>query len=139
MFRVVVLQKVNRHPSLQFSAASNNFASRIVLNLAPLTSFPLPAEEKHPHSMTLPPPCVTEGMVCSLQGGKQPLLIQFSSIQFYVYSANSHGDESHSTLQIQNGQSQFDRIIQISSQIHTFQLILTIKQCSQIQFIVKIG
>jgi hypothetical protein len=28
-----------------------------------LTSLPVPAAEKHPHSMMLPPPCTTEGMV----------------------------------------------------------------------------
>ena len=28
-----------------------------------LTSFPVPAVEKHPHSMTLPPPCFTVGML----------------------------------------------------------------------------
>ncbi|MEQ2246224.1 hypothetical protein ILYODFUR_036093 [Ilyodon furcidens] len=50
---------------LRSSAASNKFSSRIVLNLAPsifsstLTSFPVPGEENHPHSMMLPPPCLT--------------------------------------------------------------------------------
>ncbi|MED6269698.1 Pre-mRNA-splicing factor 18 [Characodon lateralis] len=29
------------------------------------TSYPGPAEEKHPHSMMLPPPCFPKGMVCS--------------------------------------------------------------------------
>ena len=28
-----------------------------------LTSLPVPAAEKHPHSMMLPPPCFTVGMV----------------------------------------------------------------------------
>ena len=50
---------------------TNRFSSKIVLYLAPsifpstLTSFPVPAEEKHPHHMMLPPPCFTVGMVCS--------------------------------------------------------------------------
>ena len=63
--------KVNLFPSLKSFAASHRFSCRIALYLAPsilpstLTSFPVPAEEKHPHSMRLPPPCFTVGMVCS--------------------------------------------------------------------------
>ena len=63
--------KVKLRPSLKSFADSNRFSSKIVLYLAPSifpstqTSFPVPAEEKHPHSMMLPPPCFRVGMVCS--------------------------------------------------------------------------
>ena len=67
MLRLIVLLEGEPPPqSLQ-----NRFSSKIVLYLAPSifpstqTSFPVPAEEKHPHSMMLPPPCFTVGMVCS--------------------------------------------------------------------------
>ena len=62
--------KVNLRPSLKSFADSNMFSSKIALYLAlsifpsTLTSFPVPAEEKHPHNMMLPP-CFTAGMVCS--------------------------------------------------------------------------
>ena len=51
--------KVNLRPSLKFFADSHRL-SKLVLYLAPSlfpstqTSFPVPAEEKHPHSMMLP-------------------------------------------------------------------------------------
>ena len=44
-------------------------SSRISLCFAPfifaliLTSLPVPTAENHPHSMMLPPPCITVGMV----------------------------------------------------------------------------
>ncbi len=63
--------KVNLRPSLKSFADSNRFSSRIALYLAPsifpstVTSFPVPAEEKLPHTMMLPPPHLTVGMVCS--------------------------------------------------------------------------
>ncbi|MEQ2300329.1 hypothetical protein AMECASPLE_024287 [Ameca splendens] len=61
MFRVVV-QLEGQPPSNppQSSATSNRFSSRILLDLAPsifpstLTSFPVPAEGQHLHSMMLP-------------------------------------------------------------------------------------
>jgi hypothetical protein len=34
-----------------------------------LTSFPVPAEEKHPHSMMLPPPCFTGGGILGVMRG----------------------------------------------------------------------
>ena len=59
--------KLNLRPSL---ALWSMFSSRISLYFALfffaliLTSFPVPAAEKHPHSMMLlPPPCFTVGMV----------------------------------------------------------------------------
>ena len=61
--------KVKHQPCLKSFADSYRFSSKIVLYLAPSifpltqTSFPVPAEEKHPHSMMLPPPCFTVGMV----------------------------------------------------------------------------
>lgn len=55
--------KVNLHVSLKSFTASDRSCSRTVLYLAPslfpstLTSFPVPAEEKLPHRMMLPPSC----------------------------------------------------------------------------------
>ena len=63
--------KMNLRPSLKSFADCIRFSSRIALYLAPslfpsiLTSFPVPAVEKHSHGRILPPPCFTVGMVCS--------------------------------------------------------------------------
>ena len=60
---------VNLCRSRKSFALWSRFSSRICLCLAPfialsiLTSLPVPAVEKHPHSMMLPPPCFTVGMV----------------------------------------------------------------------------
>ena len=57
--------KVNLRPSLKSQEDWNRFPSRITLYLAPsiipsiLTSVPVPANEKNPHSIMLPPPCFT--------------------------------------------------------------------------------
>ncbi|MED6246947.1 hypothetical protein ATANTOWER_026663 [Ataeniobius toweri] len=56
-------------------------------------------------------------------------VFSFSSIQFYLYSANSQRMSSQGTLQ-----SQFNGIIQISIQVH----INPNKQCSRIEFIIQI-
>ncbi len=61
--------KVNLRPSLRSWALWRRFLSRISLYLAAFifpsiaTSRPVPAAEKHPHSMILPPPCFTVGTV----------------------------------------------------------------------------
>ncbi len=61
--------KVNLRPSLMSWALWRRFSSRISLYLAAFifpsiaTSRPVPAAEKHPHSMMLPPPCFTVGTV----------------------------------------------------------------------------
>ena len=55
--------KLNLCPSLKSLEDWNRFPSRISPYLAPSTSFPVPADEKHPYSMMLPPPCFTVGMV----------------------------------------------------------------------------
>ncbi len=61
--------KVNLRPSLRSWALWRRFLSRISLYLAAFifpsiaTSRPVPAAEKHPHSMMLPPPCFTVGTV----------------------------------------------------------------------------
>ncbi len=61
--------KVNLRPSLRSWALWRRFSSRISLYLAAFifpsiaTSRPVPAAEKHPHSMMLPPPCFTVGTV----------------------------------------------------------------------------
>ena len=60
---------VNLLPSFRFMADSSKFSSRILLHFVPsmvpsiLPSLPVPADEKQPHNMMLPPPCVTVGMV----------------------------------------------------------------------------
>ncbi|MED6263924.1 hypothetical protein CHARACLAT_009619 [Characodon lateralis] len=67
MSRVLSSWKDNIYPSLESFAASNWFSFRISLNLASsiflstLTSFSAPAVEKPPHSMMLPPSCITVG------------------------------------------------------------------------------
>ncbi len=61
--------KVNLRPSLRSWALWRRFSSRISLYPAAFifpsiaTSRPVPAAEKHPHSMMLPPPCFTVGTV----------------------------------------------------------------------------
>ena len=61
--------KMNRRPSLRSRALWSRFSSRMSLYIAAfifpsiMTSLPVPAAEKHPHSMMLPPPCFTVGMV----------------------------------------------------------------------------
>ncbi len=61
--------KVNLRPTLRSWALWRRFSSRISLYLAAFifpsiaTSRPVPAAEKHPHSMMLPPPCFTVGTV----------------------------------------------------------------------------
>ena len=63
--------KVNLHPSLEVLRSLEQVLSWISLYFAPfifpsiLTSLPVPASEKHPHSMMLPPPCFTVEMVSS--------------------------------------------------------------------------
>ena len=61
--------KGNFHPSRRSWMLWSRFSWRISLYFAPiifssvLTSLPVPAAEKHPHRMMLPPPCFTVGMV----------------------------------------------------------------------------
>ncbi len=61
--------KVNLQPGLRSWALWRRFSSRISLYLAAFifpsiaTSRPVPAAEKHPHNMMLPPPCFTVGTV----------------------------------------------------------------------------
>uniref|UniRef100_A0A674EWI5 Serine/threonine-protein kinase MRCK alpha n=1 Tax=Salmo trutta TaxID=8032 RepID=A0A674EWI5_SALTR len=70
------ITKNRAEPGRSMSASSGlgilllcRFSSRITLHFAPfiftsiLTSLPVPAAEKHPHSVMLPPPCFTVGMV----------------------------------------------------------------------------
>ncbi len=70
VLRVIVL--LEGKPSAQSEVLSTlwrRFSSRISLYLAAFifpsiaTSRPVPAAEKHPHSMMLPPPCFTVGPV----------------------------------------------------------------------------
>ena len=61
--------KVNLRPSLRSWVLWSRFSPRISLYNVPfifpsiLTSLTVPAAEKHPHSVMLPPPCFTVGMV----------------------------------------------------------------------------
>ncbi len=61
--------KVNLRPSLRSWALWRRFSSRISLYLAAFIFpsmqpvRPVPAAEKHPHSMMLPPPCFTFGTI----------------------------------------------------------------------------
>jgi hypothetical protein len=61
--------KVNLHPSLRSWELCRRFKSRFSLYFALfifpsiVTSLPVPAAEKHPYNMMLPPPCFTVGMV----------------------------------------------------------------------------
>ena len=65
---VIVLLECKSSPQCKVFALWSRFSSRICLYLAPfivssiLTSLPVPAAEKQPHSMMLPPPCFTGGM-----------------------------------------------------------------------------
>ena len=58
-------------PSWGFSADSFTFLSMILMQSSflmipwTLTRFPVPLEEKHPHSIMFPPPCLTVGTVFS--------------------------------------------------------------------------
>ncbi|MEQ2284213.1 hypothetical protein AMECASPLE_019217 [Ameca splendens] len=61
---------LNLQSSLKSFLGSNWFPLRVTLYLAPsifpskLISLSIPAEEKHYHSMMLPPPCFTGEMGC---------------------------------------------------------------------------
>uniref|UniRef100_A0AAZ3Q9F3 poly(ADP-ribose) glycohydrolase n=2 Tax=Oncorhynchus tshawytscha TaxID=74940 RepID=A0AAZ3Q9F3_ONCTS len=60
--------KVNLRPQSEVLSALDQVLIKIALYFAPfifpliLTSLPVPAAEKHPHSVMLPPPCFTVGM-----------------------------------------------------------------------------
>ena len=61
--------KWNLRPSLRSRTLLTRFSWTISLYFAPFifsltqNSLPVPAAEKQPHSLTLPPPCLTAGMV----------------------------------------------------------------------------
>ena len=69
VLRVVVLLEGEPSPPSEVLSALEQVSSRISLYFAPfifpsiLTSLPVPAAEKHPHSLMLPLPCYTVGMV----------------------------------------------------------------------------
>ena len=69
VFRVVVMLEGEPSPQSEVLRLWSGFSSRITLYFAPfifpsiLTSLPVPASEKHPHSMMLLPPCFNVGMV----------------------------------------------------------------------------
>ncbi|MEQ2205161.1 hypothetical protein XENOCAPTIV_027139 [Xenoophorus captivus] len=78
--------KMKLYPSLC------NISSKITPYLAPstlpspLTSFPVSAEESHPHIMMLPPPCVTAMILCSGQSALLvfKLLLTFTDLSVLV-------------------------------------------------------
>ena len=69
VLRDVIMLKGELPSQLSFLVESDKFSSRIFLYFAPhifpsiLTSATVPAHEKHPHNMMLPPLCFTVGMV----------------------------------------------------------------------------
>ena len=69
VFRVVVLLEGEPSPQSEVLSTLEVFINVISLYFelfifpAILTSLPFNAPEKHPHSMMLPPPCFTVGMV----------------------------------------------------------------------------
>ena len=78
---LVVLLEGGTLPQFEFLSALEQVSSRISLYFAPfifpaiLTSHPVPAAEKHPHSMMLPPPCFTVGMVPGFLQTFRPILV----------------------------------------------------------------
>ena len=68
MRRVVVLLEGESSPQSEvLSALEQVFINALSVLPLILTSLPVPAAEKHPHIMMLPPPCFTLGMVPSIQ------------------------------------------------------------------------
>jgi hypothetical protein len=64
VLKFVVLLKSETSPqSEDLSALEQVFIKDLFILCSILTSLPVPAAEKHPHSMILPPPCFTVGMV----------------------------------------------------------------------------
>jgi hypothetical protein len=69
MLKVIVLLEGEPPSQSQISGRPKQVSVKNFTYLAPsiipsiLTSFPVPADEKHPHSMMLPPPCFTVGMM----------------------------------------------------------------------------
>ncbi len=86
--------KVNLRPSLRSWALWRRFSSRISLYLAAFifpsiaTSRPVPAAEKHPHSMMLPPPCFTVGTVLdrwwAVPGFSPHIPLRIKAKKFYL-------------------------------------------------------
>ncbi len=86
--------KVNLRPSLRSWALWRRFSSRISLYLAAFifpsiaTSRPVPAAEKHPHSMMLAPPCFTVGTVLdrwwAVPGFLHTYRLEFKAKKFYL-------------------------------------------------------
>ena len=66
---VIVLLEGEPSPQAEVQSALEQVSSRIALYFSPfifpsiLTSLPVPATEKRPHSIMLPPPCFTVGIV----------------------------------------------------------------------------
>ena len=68
-YALMVVVLLEGEPPARSERSRSRFSSTITLYFAPfiftliLTSLPVPTAEKHPHSMMLPPPCFTVGMV----------------------------------------------------------------------------
>ena len=74
MLRVLVLLEGEHLPQSQISGRLQQVSLKNNLCLAPsiipsiLTSFPVPADEKHPHTMMLPLPCFTDVVLGVVRG-----------------------------------------------------------------------
>ena len=87
--------KVNLHPSLRSWTLCSTFSSRISLYFAPfifpsiLTSLPVTAAEKHPHSMMLPPPSFTvDGEWCQVSSRRDTWHLAFRPKSSIVASSD---------------------------------------------------
>lgn len=63
---------------------------------APTINFPVPAEEKHPHSMMPPPPCFMMGMMCSGLWFSANFTFRLKSSILLSHQSTFHTNNRHS-------------------------------------------